>query len=529
MKVCKLSPLTPLTPLSLPLLTHPDCQDCVSETWYTMEITQHTGTDLEEPCDPSTQPADQVSVTDGDTQYCTGDSAGGDSAGGDSCGPAGFVEPARVEHQRRCPSSLGGQEIELHWTWVDEDSVEITFAMEATGWVGFGIGSDMAAADMVIAYNGKRGVVADQYYSTGHYMPRKLAKNETSVTVKEAVYVNNKFTVTFQRPAKAPHAGLGVDIKLDGTTPIIYAINHGAPAPPSNDTRHDFEMQRSAEFSCGRTVVPTWEADVKPLFRTKDRMAMLMSLDLFDYDQVRERFDEIYGIIKAKTVFGFASGMPPDTTWSLARLHLLKAWKTGGFLRGEGGGSGSGSGGADCTNPVTFNPTVKELFRDMDRQCMLTYSMDLHDYASVKAHASSIYAQVSSGKMPPGQPWEQSKVDTFNAWMQCGYKEGGGPEELSDNMVFYHAHNIDDHPEYMPAIRAAMQRYLKQSAVHGTQADIDSQPAPKPQYRAYFNFTEDAFNTRLQQIYAMTVAQGDDYDPSQDTDADTREKVRGWV
>ncbi|MFB4314972.1 hypothetical protein [Actinomadura sp. 21ATH] len=62
-----------------------------------------------------------------------------------------------------------------------------------------------------------------------------------------------------------------------------------------------------------------FEQDIKPLFREKDRKAMLSYFDLFDHADVAENADAIMGSL--------AMGhMPCDGTWSEERLETLQRW-----------------------------------------------------------------------------------------------------------------------------------------------------------------------------------------------------------
>lgn len=62
---------------------------------------------------------------------------------------------------------------------------------------------------------------------------------------------------------------------------------------------------------------------------------------------------------------------------------------------------------------------IRGYFTDTDRAHMLQQSggsLDLHDRKSVLSNAASIYDQVSSGRMPPGAPWGQQKIQGFYSW-----------------------------------------------------------------------------------------------------------------
>jgi hypothetical protein len=72
--------------------------------------------------------------------------------------------------------------------------------------------------------------------------------------------------------------------------------------------------------------------------------------------------------------------------------------------------------------PVDWQ-TIRQQFtqEDIDHMKGATGgSLDLGDCQSVKANAQAIYDQVSSGQMPPGQPWSDQWVANFKAWMDAG-------------------------------------------------------------------------------------------------------------
>jgi hypothetical protein len=64
---------------------------------------------------------------------------------------------------------------------------------------------------------------------------------------------------------------------------------------------------------------PSFERDVRPLFRERDVLDMQFILNLSSYDEVREDAELIYERIADGT-------MPCDDTWPPERLGLLRAW-----------------------------------------------------------------------------------------------------------------------------------------------------------------------------------------------------------
>ena len=76
----------------------------------------------------------------------------------------------------------------------------------------------------------------------------------------------------------------------------------------------------------------------------------------------------------------------------------------------------------------SFKTDILPLFTSMDVDHMSALGTQLDDYSfmSQPGTASSVYQQVSSGRMPPStsgeQPWSQDKVDLFKAWIDGGYE-----------------------------------------------------------------------------------------------------------
>lgn len=63
----------------------------------------------------------------------------------------------------------------------------------------------------------------------------------------------------------------------------------------------------------------SYERDIKPLFRDKDRDSMLAAFDLFDYDDVVERAEAIVGSLRS-------GQMPCDGAWPAAQVDKLQQW-----------------------------------------------------------------------------------------------------------------------------------------------------------------------------------------------------------
>jgi hypothetical protein len=63
----------------------------------------------------------------------------------------------------------------------------------------------------------------------------------------------------------------------------------------------------------------SFEADIKPLFRERDRTAMLRAFDLWSLDDVRTHAEQIAKQLQAGT-------MPCDGAWPPARIDALQRW-----------------------------------------------------------------------------------------------------------------------------------------------------------------------------------------------------------
>jgi hypothetical protein len=71
-------------------------------------------------------------------------------------------------------------------------------------------------------------------------------------------------------------------------------------------------------------TVPSFETDVKTLFREQDRRSMKYAFDLWSYDDVKDHADAIYGQVEA-------GDMPCDGAWSQDQVAIFKAWMDGDF------------------------------------------------------------------------------------------------------------------------------------------------------------------------------------------------------
>ena len=71
------------------------------------------------------------------------------------------------------------------------------------------------------------------------------------------------------------------------------------------------------------TTVPTFDSDIKPLFRESDRDAMIRAFDLWSFADVKANAVAILGAVRS-------GSMPCDMEWPEDRVELLQRWIDGG-------------------------------------------------------------------------------------------------------------------------------------------------------------------------------------------------------
>jgi hypothetical protein len=64
---------------------------------------------------------------------------------------------------------------------------------------------------------------------------------------------------------------------------------------------------------------PSFESDIKPLFRESDRSAMSFAFDLWSYDDVSANATAILGKLKS-------GSMPCDAPWDAGRVDTFAHW-----------------------------------------------------------------------------------------------------------------------------------------------------------------------------------------------------------
>jgi hypothetical protein len=70
----------------------------------------------------------------------------------------------------------------------------------------------------------------------------------------------------------------------------------------------------------------SFETQVKPLFRERDRQSMQSAFDLWSYDDVSRNADAILARLQDGT-------MPCDGSWPQAQVDLFQRWAEGGKPR----------------------------------------------------------------------------------------------------------------------------------------------------------------------------------------------------
>jgi hypothetical protein len=71
---------------------------------------------------------------------------------------------------------------------------------------------------------------------------------------------------------------------------------------------------------------PTFERDIRPLFRPEDIEEMSFAFDLASYEDVREFAEEIHGRLAEGT-------MPCDGSWPAENVERFRRWIDAGMPR----------------------------------------------------------------------------------------------------------------------------------------------------------------------------------------------------
>ena len=65
----------------------------------------------------------------------------------------------------------------------------------------------------------------------------------------------------------------------------------------------------------------------------------------------------------------------------------------------------------------TWQDDIAHMFNGDEISCMKDQGIDLSKYCKVKENAEKIYKAVAAAKMPPGHPWSDVMVTTFENWL----------------------------------------------------------------------------------------------------------------
>ena len=69
--------------------------------------------------------------------------------------------------------------------------------------------------------------------------------------------------------------------------------------------------------------------------------------------------------------------------------------------------------------PISFDQHIKPLFRERDRESMLS-SFDLWSHDDVARLSDSILARLRDGSMPCDGAWPDEQVALFQSWVAAG-------------------------------------------------------------------------------------------------------------
>ncbi len=93
--------------------------------------------------------------------------------------------------------------------------------------------------------------------------------------------------------------------------------------PPASTEHEEHEPETAVELpAAGQPVGFT--ADIKPMFRDRDRTSMRFAFDLWSYDEVRANAQGILERIKAGT-------MPCDGPWPAEWVDVFERWTLSGM------------------------------------------------------------------------------------------------------------------------------------------------------------------------------------------------------
>jgi hypothetical protein len=147
-----------------------------------------------------------------------------------------------------------------------------------------------------------------------------------------------------------------------------------------------------------------------------------------------QKFDQLYDDLITHLQNAWANGSPGDLNTAIGdmfQLYNLAQPIITTPLPGGGGNYGPdfirpslAGTPPEPTASVSFKSQILPLFTSTDIAHMKGFGVQLDDYAwmSQPQNAGNVYQQVSSGSMPPSDPWPQSDVQLFKAWIAGGYQ-----------------------------------------------------------------------------------------------------------
>jgi CDGSH-type Zn-finger protein/truncated hemoglobin YjbI len=98
----------------------------------------------------------------------------------------------------------------------------------------------------------------------------------------------------------------------------------GPGGPPPAEPEPETEQEAAAAPLPGPGEQVSFAAHIKPLFRERDRQSMSFAFDLWSYDGVRARADEILRRLQD-------GSMPCDGAWPAERIAVFQRWIDGGL------------------------------------------------------------------------------------------------------------------------------------------------------------------------------------------------------
>jgi hypothetical protein len=74
---------------------------------------------------------------------------------------------------------------------------------------------------------------------------------------------------------------------------------------------------------------------------------------------------------------------------------------------------------ATTGEPITFSQHIKPLFRERDRESMMSH-FDLWSHDDVARRSDDILARLRDGSMPCDRAWPDERIALFQDWVAAG-------------------------------------------------------------------------------------------------------------